>query len=98
MLQSKAGSKLTNKYTRELNPNFFAQRKTDRKDEDSDDESKEPKDLTKLFPSIMEGDKIIEKTATKLKHDEKAIVEKLVTKYGPDNTLKMAKDIRVNYL
>jgi hypothetical protein len=98
MLQSKAGSKLTNKYTRELNPNFFAQRKTNRKDEDSDDEPKEPKDISKLFPSIMLGEKIIEKTATKLRHDEKAIVEKLITKYGSDNHIKMAKDIKVNYL
>jgi len=32
-----------------------------------------------------------------LKHDEVQIVERLIKKYG-DNHLKMAKDIKVNYL
>ena len=44
---------------------------------------KEPKDLSKVFMDIKKReDCIIEKTKGHLKHDEKAICEKLIKKYG----------------
>ena len=85
MLQSKEGSKLTNRVTRELNPNFFNHRKSNRPD-DEEDEPVVGMDLTKIFPKIRPAaESIIEITPKKLKHDEKVIVEKLIGKYGENH-------------
>ena len=55
--------------------------------------------LTEVFKDIKPIEECtIEKTKGRLKHDEKTICEKLLKKYGPENYLKMAKDIRTNYL
>lgn len=98
MLQSKEGSKLTNKVTKELNPAFYSARQRNRPEE-PEEEPREPKDLTLLFPEIRPAaESIIELTPKKLKHDEKAIVERLITKYGEENHMKMAKDSKINYL
>ena len=55
--------------------------------------------LTEVFKDIKPIEECtIEKTKGRLKHDEKVICEKLVKKHGPENYVKMAKDIKTNYL
>ena len=55
------------------------------------------KDLTEVFPEFK-APLVIKPTVKKLKTDERAIVEQMIKKYGPENHAKMSRDIKINYL
>ena len=99
MQQSKEGQKILSAAYEAKYPGYMPPKKRhDFAESDEEEEPAEPKDLCKLFPKIRSvEDSIIVKTPSKLKADEVTICEKLIKKFG-ENTHKMAKDTKLNYL
>jgi hypothetical protein len=95
MLQSKEGSKITDQATKAIHP-----RHTFNEESESEEEVKEVTavDPQVLFPEIKsEAVAPFKKTGLKLAFEEDTLCAKMVKKYG-DDTLKMFKDIKMNYL
>jgi hypothetical protein len=94
MLQSKEGSKLTDQATKAIHPKHAFNEESE-----SEDEVKvQAVDPQLLFPTIVsEAVAPFKKTGQKLAFEEDTLCEKMVKKYG-DDTVKMFKDIKMNYL
>ena len=99
MRHTKEGDKLLTKSRRAINSHRYGENYPQVDEESSEEEEKPAADLNGLFPQIKPvSDSIIEKTKRKLKHDEIAIVEKLLKKHGQKNFAGMSRDIKLNYL
>ena len=95
MLQSKEGSKIVNEATQTI---FKRDKNFEDSDEDVQESRKAIVSAQTLFPEIKsEADAPFLKTGQKLAFEEDAICKKMVKKYK-DNTDKMHKDIKMNFL
>lgn len=95
MLQSKEGSKITDQAVKAIHPKHNFNEESESEDEVKVVTAVDPQIL---FPEIKsEAVAPFKKTGQKLAFEEDTLCQKMVKKYG-DDTVKMFKDIKMNYL